>query len=241
MRPPLRKRRMPADPLRILIVEDEPSLADSIRYNLELEGYDVVVAKSGSQGMERFRKAEPSLVLLDVMLPEMSGLDVCRLIRSQSDVPIIMLTARSSEGDVVAGLELGADDYVTKPFSMRELVSRVRANLRRAVDQETVGRTEELVIGPIRLNPGRHEVSVNGETVEFTPKEFQLLEYLMNRKGRLVTRERLIDEVWGADYYGDTKTLNVHIKRIRVKIGDKKKPRRWLLTVRGLGYKFVDE
>ncbi|MBT8206837.1 MAG: response regulator transcription factor [Acidimicrobiia bacterium] len=232
---------MPADPPRILVIEDEPSLADSIRYNLELEGYDVVVAKTGRKGMERFRKIAPSLVLLDVMLPEMSGLDVCRLIRSQSDVPIIMLTARSSEGDVVAGLELGADDYVTKPFSMRELVSRVRANLRRALEQEGEDRGEELVIGPIRLNPGRHEVVVDGEVVEFRPKEFQLLEFLMSRKGRLVTRERLIDEIWGSDYYGDTKTLNVHIKRIRAKIGDKKKPRRWLVTVRGLGYKFVDE
>lgn len=232
---------MPAEPPRILIIEDEPSLADSVRYNLELEGYEVVVAGTGRQGLDRFRKAEPSLVLLDVMLPEMSGLDVCRIIRSQSDVPIIMLTARSSEGDVVAGLELGADDYVTKPFSMRELISRVRANLRRASDGRAEVGSQELVVGPIRLNSVRHEVTVDGQLVEFPPKEFELLQYLMTRKGRLVTRERLIDEIWGTDYFGDTKTLNVHIKRIRTKIGDKKKPRRWLVTVRGLGYKFVDE
>ncbi|MBT8250085.1 MAG: response regulator transcription factor [Acidimicrobiia bacterium] len=231
---------MTTDSVAILVIEDEPALADSIKYNLELEGYDVTLAATGNEGLEAFRRDHPSLVLLDVMLPALSGLDVCRLIRSQSSVPIIMLTARSSEGDVVAGLELGADDYVTKPFSMRELISRVRANLRRTSDPEETAPDEELIGGPVRMSISRHEVSVSGEHIEFSPKEFEVLEYLLRRKGRLVTRDELIDAVWGLSYVGDTKTLNVHVKRIRKKIGDTTKPRRWLTTVRGLGYKFVD-
>jgi two-component system response regulator RegX3 len=230
-----------AEPARILVVEDETSLADTVRYNLEREGYAVTVAPDGRAALERFRAEAPTLVILDLMLPEVSGLDVCRAIRAESDVPIIMVTAKDSEADKVAGLELGADDYVTKPFSVRELVSRVRANLRRARPQpaEPTG-DEVLAEGPVRMDVARHEVSVGGETVSLPPKEFELLEMFLRRKGRLLTREFLIDQIWGPDYFGDTKTLDVHVKRLRRKIeGDPHNPVH-LVTVRGLGYKFVD-
>ncbi|MFC2176840.1 response regulator [Actinomycetota bacterium] len=231
---------MPPDSPAVLVVEDEEALAESIAYNMEMEGYRVRRAATGTDAMAEFHRAAPDLILLDVMLPGLSGLDVCRRIRSISDVPIIMLTARSSEGDVVAGLELGADDYVTKPFSMRELVSRVRARLRsRAAYQSE--RDQVLRAGPVALDPERHEVRVDGEEVAFRPKEFELLEVLLRNKGRLMTRESLLDQVWGTPFYGDPKTLNVHVKRVRKKIGDAAKPRRMLLTVRGLGYKFVDD
>jgi two-component system response regulator RegX3 len=225
---------------RILIVEDEESLADSVRYNLEREGYAVAVAPDGRAAMERFRSWSPALVILDLMLPEMSGLDVCRAIRSESDVPIIMVTAKDSEADKVTGLELGADDYVTKPFSVRELVSRVRANLRRTAMRSVVALDDLLNGGTVEMDVARHEVHVQGEIVAFPPKEFELLETFLRRKGRLLTRDFLIEEVWGPDYFGDTKTLDVHVKRLRRKI--EKDPHRPgnLLTVRGLGYKFVD-
>jgi two-component system response regulator RegX3 len=225
---------------RILVVEDEAALADTVRYNLEREGYAVSIAADGREAIERFKKDAPALVILDLMLPEMSGLDVCRAIRADSDVPIIMVTAKDSEADKVAGLELGADDYVTKPFSVRELVSRVRANLRRVRTPSAASDDEVLRGGPVSLDVGRHEVAVNGSIVPFPPKEFELLETLLRRKGRLLTRDFLIEEVWGTDYYGDTKTLDVHVKRLRRKIeGDPHHPGH-LLTVRGLGYKFVD-
>jgi len=230
----------PPDAPVILVVEDEETLAESITYNMEMEGYRVRRAATGTDAMAEFHRAVPDLILLDVMLPGLSGLDVCRRIRSLSDVPIIMLTARSSEGDVVAGLELGADDYVTKPFSMRELVSRVRARLRSRVALEAAD-DPVLRAGPVALDPERHEVLVDGEEVVFRPKEFELLEVLLRNKGRLVTREALLDQVWGSPFYGGSKTLNVHVKRVRQKIGDGGKPRRLLLTVRGLGYKFVDD
>jgi two-component system, OmpR family, response regulator RegX3 len=225
---------------RILIVEDESSLADSVRYNLEREGYDVTVAADGREAIDRFRAERPALVILDLMLPELSGLDVCRTLRSESDVPIIIVTAKDSEADKVTGLELGADDYVTKPFSVRELVSRVRAHLRRA-KMRTPDVTEDVVSGgPVVLDVERHEVLVRGESVPFPPKEFELLETLLRRKGRLLTRDFLIEQIWGADYVGDTKTLDVHIKRVRRKIEvDPHRPAH-LVTVRGLGYKFVD-
>jgi two-component system response regulator RegX3 len=231
---------MPPNAPVILVVEDEETLAESITYNMELEGYRVRRAATGTDAMAEFHRSVPDLILLDVMLPGLSGLDVCRRIRSLSDVPIIMLTARSSEGDVVAGLELGADDYVTKPFSMRELVSRVRARLRSRVALEAPD-DPVLRSGPVALDPERHEVRVDGEEIVFRPKEFELLEVLLRNKGRLVTREALLDQVWGSPFYGDPKTLNVHVKRVRKKIGDAGKPRRMLLTVRGLGYKFVDD
>jgi two-component system response regulator RegX3 len=226
---------------RILIVEDEESLADSIRYNLEQEGFGVDVAEDGRRALERFREKPASLVILDLMLPEVSGLDVCRTIRAESSVPIIMVTAKDAEADRVSGLELGADDYVTKPFSMRELVSRVRANLRRVRMAEPPTNNDEILQGgPVELDVARHEARVRGEQVPFPPKEFELLETLLRRSGRLLTRDLLIDEVWGSDYFGDTKTLDVHVKRIRKKIEQDPHNPVHLVTVRGLGYKFVD-
>jgi len=200
----------------------------------------VSVAPDGRRALERFRADAPTLVILDLMLPEMSGLDVCRAIRAESDVPIIMVTAKDSEADKVAGLELGADDYVTKPFSVRELISRVRANLRRVRAPAAVGRGEEILEGgSVRMDVARHEVMVGGEAVAFPPKEFELLETLLRRKGRLLTRDFLIAEVWGPDYFGDTKTLDVHVKRLRRKIEADPHHPVHLVTVRGLGYKFV--
>ena len=224
---------------RILVVEDEESLADSVRYNLEREGYTVTVAPDGRRAIERFRIDKPNLIVLDLMLPELSGLDVCRLIRQESDVPIIMVTAKDSEADKVTGLELGADDYVTKPFSVRELVSRVRAHLRRARMSQPLPIDEELEGGTVQMDVAKHEIRVNGEVTPFPPKEFELLEALLRRKGRLLTRDFLIEEVWGHDYVGDTKTLDVHVKRIRRKIEADPHAPEHLVTVRGLGYKFV--
>jgi two-component system response regulator RegX3 len=225
---------------RILVVEDEVSLADTVRYNLEREGYAVAVATDGRQALERFRDERPGLVILDLMLPEISGLDVCRQIRQISNVPIVMVTAKDSEADKVAGLEIGADDYVTKPFSIRELISRVRAHLRRAGMRAAEPSEDVLAGGPVELDVARHEVQVRGETVGFPPKEFELLETFLRRKGRLLTRDFLIEEVWGAGYFGDTKTLDVHVKRIRRKVEEDPHQPAHLVTVRGLGYKFVD-
>jgi two-component system, OmpR family, response regulator RegX3 len=232
---------MQADGARILVVEDEESLADSVRYNLEREGYAVAVATDGRRALERFRIDPPALVILDLMLPEVSGLDVCRTIRTESDVPIIMVTAKDSEADKVTGLELGADDYVTKPFSMRELVSRVRANLRRTRPHAVPSPADEVLEGgPVRMDVARHEVAVREDAVSLPPKEFELLEAFLRRKGRLLTRDFLIEEVWGPDYFGDTRTLDVHVKRLRRKLEDDPHQPEHLLTVRGLGYKFVD-
>ncbi|HYJ60775.1 MAG TPA: response regulator transcription factor [Actinomycetota bacterium] len=228
-----------ADAVRILVVEDEEPLADSVRYSLEREGFTVSVAADGRRAVDRFRSDGPDLVILDLMLPELSGLDVCRMIRQESDVPIIMVTAKDSEADKVAGLELGADDYVTKPFSVRELVSRVRAHLRRAAIQMGRPAEEVLAAGPVSIDVDRHEVTVNGASTAFPPKEFDLLEAFVRRPGRLLTREYLIDAIWGHDYVGDTKTLDVHVKRIRRKIEPNPHEPVHLVTVRGLGYKFV--
>jgi two-component system, OmpR family, response regulator RegX3 len=225
---------------RILIVEDEESLADSVRYNLEREGYTVTVASDGRRALERFRAEPPSLVILDLMLPEVSGLDLCRAIRAESDVPIIMVTAKDAEADKVTGLELGADDYVTKPFSVRELVSRVRAQLRRAGMRPDGVPTDVISGGPVEMDIVRHEVLVGGKATSLPPKEFELLETFLRRKGRLLTRDFLIEEVWGSDYFGDTKTLDVHVKRLRQKIETDPHEPAHLVTVRGLGYKFVD-
>jgi two-component system response regulator RegX3 len=240
--PPIRRTtlQMSTRDTRILVVEDEGSLADTLRYNLEREGYVVTIAADGQLALERFRAEGPALVILDLMLPELSGLDVCRAIRAESDVPIIMVTAKDSEADKVAGLELGADDYITKPFSLRELVSRVRANLRRARPLVVAPEAEEVLeVGPIRMDVTRHEVVVREEAVALPPKEFELLETFLRRPGRLLTRDFLIEEVWGADYYGDTKTLDVHIKRLRGKIETDPHQPEHLVTVRGLGYKLV--
>lgn len=223
-------------------MEDEPGLADSVRYALDTEGFDVFVAESGVSGLESARVNHPDLVLLDLMLPGMSGLDVCRQIRSSSDVPIIMLTAKDAESDKVAGLELGADDYMTKPFSMRELIARVRAHLRRAAKTGVLSESNEVLRGgSIELDIDAHQARLNGEAVDLRPKEFELLESLMRRKNRLAARHTLIDEVWGPTYFGDTKTLDVHIKRLRQKLEPDPAGPVHILTVRGLGYKFVDE
>jgi two-component system response regulator RegX3 len=226
--------------VRVLIVEDEPSLAESIEYTLEREGFRPILALDGAQAIERFRADRPGLVLLDLMLPQLSGLDVCRIIRAESTVPIVILTAKGGEADKVAGLELGADDYVTKPFSMRELVSRVRAQLRRAGMGSADDTVELLTGGPVVMDVPRHEVRVHGDLVTLPPKEFELLETFLLRKGRLLTRDFLIEEVWGADYYGDTRTLDVHVKRLRQKLETDSHHPEHLVTVRGLGYRFVD-
>jgi two-component system response regulator RegX3 len=231
---------MSDEPPRILIVEDEESLSDSVRYNLEREGYSVVVARDGRAALEAFRSQRSALIILDLMLPEVSGLDVCRAIRAESDVPIIMVTAKDSEADKVTGLELGAEDYVTKPFSVRELVSRVRANLRRTAMRAVATLDDTVNGGTVEMDVARHEVRVQGEVVAFPPKEFELLETFLRRKGRLLTRDFLIEEVWGPDYFGDTKTLDVHVKRLRRKIEHDPHRPAHLVTVRGLGYKFVE-
>jgi two-component system, OmpR family, response regulator RegX3 len=227
---------------RVLIVEDEPSLLESMRYALEVEGFEVTTASTGRDGVEQARNVNPSLILLDIMLPESSGLDVCRQIRAVSDVPIIMVSARDAEADMVAGLELGADDYVTKPFSMRELVARARAQIRRSARSGAFAEANEVLRGGrVELDLDAHEARVDGAAVALRPKEFDLLESLMRRRNRLATREALIDEVWGPSYFGDTKTLDVHIKRLRHKLEADPAAPVHIVTVRGLGYKFVDD
>ncbi len=228
-------------PSRVLFVEDEPGLAESVRYSLESEGFEVVGAATGVAGVEAARNSGPDVILLDLMLPEMSGLDVCRQVRAFSDVPIIMLTAKDSEADKVTGLELGADDYMTKPFSMRELVARVRAQLRRSAKSGVLADSNEVLRGgPVELDIDAHQARVDGEVVALRPKEFELLEALMRRKNRLAARHTLIDEVWGPSYFGDTKTLDVHIKRLRQKVEVDSSNPEHIVTVRGLGYKFID-
>src|SRR5512140_1205933 len=224
----------------ILVVDDEQSYRDALRVALEREGFRVDVAADGAEAIARFDAARPALVLLDVMLPRISGIDVCRELRTRSQVPIIMVTARNAEIDAVVGLEVGADDYVTKPFRLRELIARVRAALRRvpADDDEDVDRPEVIEIGDVRLDAGRHEVFVRGLSVALPLKEFELLELLMANAGRVLTRDVLIDRVWGPNYFGDTKTLDVHIKRLRSKIeADPANPSR-IVTVRGVGYRY---
>jgi len=222
---------------RVLVVEDEESFREGLNYMLSREGFDVVLASDGSQGMQAFDTKNPDIVLLDWMLPEVSGIEVCRYIRSKSSVPIIMLTAKDTEVDKVVGLELGADDYVTKPFSTAELLARIRAVLRRGADIE---HSETAVIehGPIRIDVERHAISVNGEPISMPLKEFELLELLIRNAGRVLTRGQLMDRVWGSNYHGDGKTLDVHIKRIRSKIEPDPASPVYLTTVRGLGYRF---
>ena len=229
-------------PHRVLIVEDEPGLVESISYALETEGFEVLCAEDGRSGLELAKSGKPDLMLLDLMLPVISGLDVCRQVRTFSDVPIIMLTAKDSEVDMVLGLELGADDYLTKPFSMRELVARIRAQVRRSSRTGVLAESNEVIRGgPIELDIDAHKVRVDGTEVELRPKEFDLLESLMRRKNRLAARHVLIDEVWGPGYFGGTKTLDVHIKRLRHKVESGLGEPKHIVTMRGLGYKFVDE
>ena len=222
---------------RVLVVEDEDSFSDALSFMLRREGYEVFVASDGNAAVSEFDKHGPDLVLLDLMLPGISGTEVCRIIRGKSSVPIIMLTAKDGEVDKVVGLELGADDYVTKPFSSRELLARVRAVLRRHGDvEELLPATIEA--GSVRIDIERHVVSVRGENITMPLKEFDLLELLVRNSGRVLTRNQLIDRVWGADYVGDTKTLDVHIKRLRAKIEIDPSTPIHINTVRGLGYKF---
>ncbi len=222
---------------RVLVVEDEESFSDALSYMLRREGFHAVVAGSGPDALAEFDRSGADIVLLDLMLPGLSGTEVCRALRATSSVPVIMLTARDSEIDKVVGLELGADDYVTKPFSPRELVARVRAVLRRRGEPEEL-LPPALEAGPVRMDVDRHVVTVAGEAVSLPLKEFELLELLLRNAGRVLTRGQLIDRVWGADYVGDTKTLDVHVKRLRSKVEADPSVPRHLVTVRGLGYKF---
>ncbi|HEX5331975.1 MAG TPA: response regulator transcription factor [Cellulomonas sp.] len=229
---------------RILLVEDEESYRDPLTYQLTREGFDVVTAATGPEALVAWENGGADLVLLDLMLPGMSGTEVCRWLRARSDVPVIMLTAKDGEIDKVVGLEIGADDYVTKPYSFRELLARVRAVLRRGAIGTADAATEHdegtLDVGPVRLDVERHTVHVHGELVAFPLKEFDLLELLMRNAGRVLTRGQLIDRVWGSDYVGDTKTLDVHVKRVRAKIESDPANPVLLQTVRGLGYKLAD-
>ena len=226
----------------ILLVEDEESISRPLSFLLEREGYRVTVVDDGGEAVGAFTGAQPDLVLLDLMLPGLPGTEVCRAIRQTSQVPIIMLTAKDSEIDVVVGLELGADDYITKPYSTRELLARVRAALRRSgvSEEERVGPGDEMVLEElgIRLDSERHAVTVRGEEIAMPLREFELLEMLMRHSGRVLTRGQLIDRVWGSNYYGDTKTLDVHVKRIRARIEEEPSNPKLISTVRGVGYRF---
>ncbi|MET7966663.1 response regulator transcription factor [Micromonospora sp. NPDC005305] len=223
---------------RVLVVEDEESFSDALSYMLRKEGFEVSVAATGPSALTEFDRTGADIVLLDLMLPEMSGTEVCRQLRQRSHVPIIMVTARDSEIDKVVGLEIGADDYVTKPYSPRELVARIRAVLRRQTADATESGGPTLAAGPVRMDIERHVVTVDGGAVQLPLKEFELLELLLRNAGRVLTRGQLIDRVWGADYVGDTKTLDVHVKRLRSKVEPEPSAPRYIVTVRGLGYKF---
>jgi two-component system response regulator RegX3 len=234
-----RSRKMEGTTLaRVLVVEDEESFSDALSYMLRKEGFEVSVAPTGTSALTQFDRTGADIVLLDLMLPEMSGTEVCRQLRQRSAVPIIMVTARDSEIDKVVGLEIGADDYVTKPYSPRELVARIRAVLRRQGTEAAEVSTPTLAAGPVRMDVERHVVTVDGAGVQLPLKEFELLELLLRNAGRVLTRGQLIDRVWGADYVGDTKTLDVHVKRLRSKVEPEPSAPRYIVTVRGLGYKF---
>jgi two-component system response regulator RegX3 len=224
----------------VLLVEDEESFVDALSVGLGREGFLVRVARDGVEALEQFDDVRPDIVLLDIMLPKLSGLDVCRELRGRSQVPIMMVTAKSGEIDAVVGLEVGADDYVTKPYRLRELIARMRALLRRS-PTSTAGEEapETLTVGDVRLDPERHEVFVRGAPVTLPLKEFELLEILLANAGRVLPRETLIDRIWGPHYVGDTKTLDVHVKRLRAKVEDEPSTPKRIITIRGLGYKYV--
>ncbi len=225
---------------RVLVVEDEESFVEALTLGLRREGFHVDVARDGAEALDVIDDVRPDVVLLDLMLPKVAGLDVCRQIRARSPVPIIMVTARDSEVDAVVGLEVGADDYVTKPYRLRELVARMRAVLRRANGGPDDGRPsgEAVEVGDVRLDPERHEVVVRGAEVALPLREFELLQLLLSNAGRVLTRDTLIDRIWGADYVGDTKTLDVHIKRLRSRIEDDPSQPTRITTIRGLGYRY---
>jgi two-component system, OmpR family, response regulator RegX3 len=224
----------------ILVVDDEESYRDALSVALEREGFRVALAADGQEALDQFEETRPGLVLLDVMLPRISGVDVCREIRTRSRVPIIMVTARSAEIDAVVGLEVGADDYVSKPFRLRELIARVRATLRRSSEEEALDTVTQdvLEVGDVRLDAARHEVFVRGEPVPLPLKEFELLELLLANAGRVLTRDVLIDRIWGPNYFGDTKTLDVHVKRLRAKVEDDPSHPTRVVTIRGVGYRY---
>ena len=222
---------------KILVVEDEASFSEALSYVLTKEGFEVVVADTGDGAITAFDKGGADLVLLDLMLPGLSGTEVCKQLRSRSTVPIIMLTAKDTEVDKVVGLELGADDYVTKPYSKAELIARIRAVLRRQGDN-TESDQGVITAGPVRIDVERHQVNINNELISLPLKEFELLEFLVRNSGRVLTRAQLIDRVWGSDYFGDTKTLDVHVKRLRAKIESDPANPVYIQTIRGLGYKF---
>jgi two-component system response regulator RegX3 len=223
---------------RILIVEDEESVLDPLELLLSKEGFTIETARDGREALEKFAKTNPDLILLDLMLPEVSGTEVCRQIRAKSQVPIIMLTAKDTEVDKVVGLELGADDYVVKPYSKAELVARIKAVLRRNNADAFVNQGGSISAGPVVIDVERHQVSINGENIALPLKEFELLEFLVRNSGRVLTRTQLIDRVWGSDYFGDTKTLDVHVKRLRAQIEIDPANPVYIQTMRGLGYKF---
>ncbi|NNU83608.1 response regulator transcription factor [Geobacillus sp. BMUD] len=225
---------------RILVVDDEKPIADILQFNLQKEGYEVICAYDGEEALQKVEETMPDLILLDIMLPLKDGMEVCREVRKKYDMPIIMLTAKDSEIDKVLGLELGADDYVTKPFSTRELLARVKANLRRhaqtANQEEEENETNEIVIGPLVIRPDAYVVQKRGETIELTHREFELLHYLAKHIGQVMTREHLLQTVWGYDYYGDVRTVDVTVRRLREKIEDNPSHPNWIVTRRGVGY-----
>lgn len=222
----------------ILIVEDDPNLLETLKYNLIKESYDVVVAADGEQALEVARKEKPDLILLDIMLPKLSGFEVCRILRKEMNSPVLMLTAKADETDKIVGLEIGADDYVTKPFSMRELIARVRAMLRRTQMEEKPPAEDKVIkIGDIRVDIGRHQASLAGVILELKPKEFDLLAFLAGNKGLVFNREQLLEKVWSYDFAGDTRTVDVHIRWLRQKIESNPSKPVYLITVRGTGYK----
>ena len=223
---------------KILIVEDEESVLDPLELLLTKEGFSIETARDGKEALEQFAKTNPDLILLDLMLPEISGTEVCRQIRLKSQVPIIMLTAKDTEVDKVVGLELGADDYVVKPYSKAELVARIKAVLRRKGSDPTNEQSGSITAGPVVIDVERHQVSINDQLISLPLKEFELLEFLVRNSGRVLTRTQLIDRVWGSDYFGDTKTLDVHVKRLRAKIEKDPANPVYIQTIRGLGYKF---
>ena len=222
---------------KILIVEDDPNILESVKYNLQKDGYDILTAVDGAQALEIARAGKPDLIILDIMLPQMNGLEVCRILRKEMAIPIIMLTARDTEIDKITGLDLGADDYVTKPFSMRELMSRVRSLLRRGQIQPVTSETK-LISGDLEIDFPHHVVKKAGVSLILSPKEFELLAFLVSNKGQVFSRDQLLEKVWGYDFAGDTRTVDVHISWLREKIESNSQEPKYLLTVRGLGYKF---
>lgn len=225
---------------RVLVVDDEANLRHTLGYALRQEGYEVLTAENGEDGLATFRSAKPELVILDVMLPRIDGFEVCRRIRRESDVPILMLTARDTELDKVVGLEIGADDYLAKPFSMRELVARVRAMLRRARHASESEATDVIALGGLQVDVPKHRVSADGVDIGLKPREFDLLAFLMTHPGQVFNRDQILERVWGFDYAGDARTVDTHVKTLREKLGDDADRPRWVETVRGVGYRFKE-